>query len=69
MAFAANNVNQEQNGPFRRYRGDGGAQRGRSVIYDCLVCERGMYNRTFVYFIICAYVLVTETVVMSLLNA
>jgi len=37
-ALAANNVIQQQNGPFRRYRGaDGSAQRGLSVIYDCLV--------------------------------
>ena len=39
-AFAANNVMQQQNGPFRRCRegGHGSAlQHGRSVIYDCLV--------------------------------
>jgi len=36
-AFAVKNVMQQQNGPFRRCRGDGSAQRGRSVIYDCLV--------------------------------
>jgi len=36
-AFAVNNVMQQQNGPFRRCRGDGSAERGRSVIYDCLI--------------------------------
>jgi len=30
---------QQQNGPFRRCRDDGSAQRGRSVIYDCLVAS------------------------------
>jgi len=37
-AFVANNVMQQQNG------GDGSAQRGRSVMYDCLVITLSLFS-------------------------